>query len=142
MCLFLFWQNTLWFILLMCWVVVVVVVWLLNLQLPMQSVPVTNEVEKSNLTQARCTRYNIMWLGQWSATGRWFSSSTPPVSTTNKTDRHDITEILLKVLLFAIFCRCCYGMIYIWTMSIKLYPKYFIWTINCCYIWYCIIIRR
>ena len=28
-------------------------------------------------------------------TGRWFS----PVSSTNKTDRHDITEILLKVAL-------------------------------------------
>ena len=33
-----------------------------------------------------------------SATGRWFSPSTP-VSSTNKTDRHDITEILLKVAL-------------------------------------------
>jgi hypothetical protein len=32
---------------------------------------------------------------QWLATGRWFS----PVSSTNKTDRHDITEILLKVVL-------------------------------------------
>ena len=31
----------------------------------------------------------------------WFSSSTP-VSSTNKTDRHDITEILLKVALNAI----------------------------------------
>ena len=30
--------------------------------------------------------------------GRWFSLSTP-VSSTNKTDRHDITEILLKVAL-------------------------------------------
>jgi hypothetical protein len=30
--------------------------------------------------------------------GRWFSSGTP-VSSTNKTDRHDITEILLKVSL-------------------------------------------
>ena len=29
------------------------------------------------------------------ATGRWFF----PVSSTNKTDRHDITEILLKVAL-------------------------------------------
>jgi hypothetical protein len=29
---------------------------------------------------------------QWLATGRWFS----PVSSTNKTDRHDITEIVLK----------------------------------------------
>jgi hypothetical protein len=35
---------------------------------------------------------------QWLATVRWFSLS-PPVSSTNKTDRHDITEILLKVAL-------------------------------------------
>jgi hypothetical protein len=35
---------------------------------------------------------------QWFATRRWFSLSTP-VSSTNKTDRHDITEILLKVAL-------------------------------------------
>ena len=32
---------------------------------------------------------------QWLATGRWFS----PVTSINKTDRHDITEILLKVAL-------------------------------------------
>ena len=32
------------------------------------------------------------------ATGRWFSSGTP-VSSTNKTDCHDIIEILLKVAL-------------------------------------------
>ena len=31
-------------------------------------------------------------------TGRWFSPG-PPVFSTNKTDRHDITEILLKVAL-------------------------------------------
>ena len=30
--------------------------------------------------------------------GRWFSPGTP-VSSTNKTDHHDITEILLKVAL-------------------------------------------
>jgi hypothetical protein len=30
--------------------------------------------------------------------GQWFSLGTP-VSSTNKTDRHDITEILLKVAL-------------------------------------------
>jgi len=35
---------------------------------------------------------------QWLETGGWFSPS-PPVSSTNKTDRHDITEILLKVAL-------------------------------------------
>jgi hypothetical protein len=34
-------------------------------------------------------------------TGRWFSHGTP-VSSTNKTDHHDIIEILLKVALNAI----------------------------------------
>jgi hypothetical protein len=48
------------------------------------------------------------WLGvldtlcdkvcQWFATGRWFSPGTP-VSSNNKTDHHDITEILMKVAL-------------------------------------------
>ena len=35
---------------------------------------------------------------QWLTAGWWFSPGTP-VSSTNKTDRHDITEILLKVAL-------------------------------------------
>jgi hypothetical protein len=35
---------------------------------------------------------------QWLSTGLWFSLGTP-VSSTNKTDRHDIAEILLKVVL-------------------------------------------
>ena len=35
---------------------------------------------------------------QWLVTGRWFSPGTL-VSFTNKTGRHDITEILLKVAL-------------------------------------------
>ena len=35
---------------------------------------------------------------QWLAAGRWFSPGTP-VSSINKTDRHDIAEILLKVAL-------------------------------------------
>jgi hypothetical protein len=34
----------------------------------------------------------------WLATGRWFSSNSL-LSSTNKTDHHDITEILLKVAL-------------------------------------------
>jgi hypothetical protein len=42
----------------------------------------------------RCTTlcYKVC---QWLVTGRWFS----PVSSTNKTDRHDIADILLKVAL-------------------------------------------
>ena len=38
---------------------------------------------------------------QWLTTGRWFSPC-PLVSSTNKTDRHDITEMLLKVALSTI----------------------------------------
>jgi hypothetical protein len=66
-----------------------------NLQLPMQSVPITTDVVSSNPDQGEV--YNIMWK-VWLATGQWFSSG-PPVSSTNKTDCHDIIEILLKVAL-------------------------------------------
>ena len=40
---------------------------------------------------------------QWLATGQWFSLGTP-VSSTNKTDHHDIAEILLKVALSLKVC--------------------------------------
>ena len=40
-------------------VVEVVIVWLLDLPLPMQSVLIKAKVVSSNPTQARCTRYNI-----------------------------------------------------------------------------------
>ena len=39
-------------------VIVVVIVWLLDLQLPMQSVPITTKVMSSNLDQSEV--YNIM----------------------------------------------------------------------------------
>jgi hypothetical protein len=38
------------------------------------------------------------YILQGLSTGRWFFSGTP-VSSTNKTDRHDIAEILLKLAL-------------------------------------------
>ena len=38
---------------------------------------------------------------QWLAAGRWFSPG-PPVFSTNKTHRHDITGIVLKVALISI----------------------------------------
>ena len=47
------------------------------------------------LTSYNC---NFNSVCQWLATGQWFSLRTP-ISTTNKTDRHDITEIFLKVAL-------------------------------------------
>ena len=46
---------------------------------------------------ARCTTLCDK-VCQWLVTGRWFSPRTP-VSSINKTCRHDITEILLKVAL-------------------------------------------
>jgi hypothetical protein len=39
---------------------------------------------------------------QWLATGQWFSLGTP-ISYAIKTERHDITEILLKVALKTIY---------------------------------------
>ena len=42
------------------------------------------------------TTFNNCYV-YWLVTGWWFSPSTPVSST--KTDRHDITEILLKVAL-------------------------------------------
>jgi len=47
--------------------------------------------------RARCTTLCDK-VCQWPVRGRWFSSGTP-VSSTNRTDCHDITEILLKVAL-------------------------------------------
>ena len=40
-------------------------------------------------------------MGLWLAAGRWYSPGTP-VSSANKTDRHDIAEILLNVALSTI----------------------------------------
>ena len=48
---------------------------------------------------------------QWLAAGWWFSPGTP-VSSTNKIDRHDITEILLKVALDTI--KPSFVMVDIW----------------------------
>jgi hypothetical protein len=42
--------------------------------------------------------YSSFLVCQWLAEGRWLSPGTP-VSSTSTTDRHDITEILLKVVL-------------------------------------------
>ena len=49
-----------------------------------------------NSIRARCTTW---WdeVCQWLATDRWFSPG-PSVSSTNKTDRHDIAEMLLNTI--------------------------------------------
>jgi hypothetical protein len=45
-----------------------------------------------------CPLLDFMFFIQWLTTGQWFSPGIP-VSSTNKTDSHDITDILLKVAL-------------------------------------------
>jgi hypothetical protein len=69
----------------------------------MQSVSITTKVVSSNPVHgkvysfmARCTRTTLCdKVCQLLTTGWWFS----PVTSTNKTDCHDIAEILLKVAL-------------------------------------------
>jgi hypothetical protein len=53
------------------------------------------------------TRTYTWEVCQWLATGRWFSPGSL-VSSTNKTDHHDITEILLKVALSKITLTLTY----------------------------------
>ena len=50
--------------------------------------------------RARCTTLSDK-VCQWFVAGLWFSPALP-VSSTNKTDHHDITELLLKVALSTI----------------------------------------
>ena len=73
----------------------------LNLQLPLKLVSITTKVVSSNPVHDEVytmQHYVIEFVSDLRQVGRWFSPSTP-VSSTNKTDRHDITEILLKVAL-------------------------------------------
>jgi len=85
----------------------------------------------------RCEFESCSWRGvldttmcdqvcQWLATGQWFSPGTP-VSSTNKTDRNNITEIMMKVALNTVihpsllnfFCHCdCLVWTYICILSL------------------------
>jgi hypothetical protein len=79
-----------------------VVVWWLYLKLPLQSVLITTKVVSSNPVHGKVwSIQHYVIVCKWLAIGRWFSLGTP-VSSTNKTDRHDITKILLKVALSTI----------------------------------------
>jgi len=81
----------------------------------MQSVSITTNVVSSNPAHRELysiQRY-VMKFISGIATDRWYSLGIP-VSSTNKTDRHDMTEIL-KVALNTItitlttVCFCCYA---------------------------------
>ena len=62
---------------------------------------ITTKVVSSNPVHGEVfsiQQYVIKFVSDLRQTNRWFSPCTS-VSSTNKTDRHDITEILLKVAL-------------------------------------------
>jgi hypothetical protein len=68
----------------------------------MQSVPITTTCKfESHSWQGVIDTTLCDKVCQWLAAILWFSPGTP-VSSTNKTDCHDITEILLKVALNSI----------------------------------------
>ena len=92
--------------------VVIVIVWQLDLLLPVQSVSITTKVVSSNPEhdEVYSIQHYVINLSVTVA-GRWFSRGIP-VSSINKTDRHDITEILLKVALNTITLTQCYH--YLW----------------------------
>ena len=84
--------------------VVVVIVWYMDLQLPMQSVPITTNVLNSNSAHDEVysiQHYVIKFVSDLRQVGG-FLRVLSPVSSINKTDHHDITEILLKVALNSI----------------------------------------
>ena len=94
---------------------VVVIVWCRNLQLLMQSVPISTKLwvrillRRDVLDTISCDK-----VYQWFSTSCWFSLDTL-VSSINKADGHGIAEILLKVAL----------------STINLTPIWFIICVNC-----------
>ena len=79
--------------------IMVTILWQLDLQLTVQSVSIHTKVVSSNPVHGEVLDTTLCdKVCQWLATGQWFCPGTP-VSSTNKTDHLDITEILLKVVL-------------------------------------------
>ena len=73
-----------------------VIVWSLDLQLPVQSVHITIKVMSSNLVHSEVYSiqdYVIKFVSDLMQVGGFFLCT--PVSSTNKADRDDITEIVL-----------------------------------------------
>ena len=82
----------------------------------MQSVAITAKVVSLNSAHGKVYMIELYVIKFVSVAGLWFSVNTL-VSSTNKTDHSNITEILLKVALSAI------GLIYI-TTSLRAFQGY------------------
>ena len=74
----------------------VVIVWYLDLQLPLQLVTITTNVCEFKFRSWRGLQH---YVKKFVSDLRQVGVLSPriPVSSTNKTDHHDITELLLKV---------------------------------------------
>jgi hypothetical protein len=80
--------------------VVVMLIWYLDLQIPIQSVPITTKVMSLNPVHGEAymlQHYVIKFVSDLWPVGGFFPDTL--VSSTNKTDCHNVTEILLKVAL-------------------------------------------
>ena len=78
----------------------VVIVWYLDLELPMQSVPITSNVVSFNPAHGEAysiQHYVIKFVSDLRQVSGFLQVLL--VSSTNKIHRHDITEIMLKVVL-------------------------------------------
>ena len=62
--------------------------------------PMTTNVVSSNPVQAKCTDDKVWFVSDLQQVSGF--SPSIPIYSTNKTDYHDITEILLKVVLSTI----------------------------------------
>jgi hypothetical protein len=74
----------------------------MDLQLPMQSVPIPTNVVSLSSTHGKLysiQHYMIKFVRDLHHCPGWWFSPGILVSSTNKTDRHNIAEILLKVVL-------------------------------------------
>ena len=70
----------------------------------MQSVPITTKIVNSSPSHGKeySIQHNVIrFVSNWKQVGGWFSQGTP-VSSTNKNDRLDIAELLVKVALSTI----------------------------------------
>ena len=80
--------------------VVVIIISQSDLQIPVQSVPITTKVVISNPAHGQMYSIQHYVISLSVTCDRWFKFSPgTQVPFTNKTDRHDITEILLTVAL-------------------------------------------
>ena len=97
--------------------VMVDIVWKLDLQLPMQSVPISTKVVSSNPTHGQVYSIQHYLISLSMTCHRLVVFSDTTVSSTNKTDRHNITEILLKVVLNTITPNPQFALSFRWHCS-------------------------